>query len=483
MTVADLAARRITSIVQDSRRATPGSLFVCVPGTNAVDYLTQATRNGAVFAIVSTKAGVEAANHAGIGSELWPDNRPEFNRKTCELLSAFYEHPSRTMKVIGVTGTNGKTTTAWLLQSLMSGLVGPTAYLGTLGYQSLAAQLELENTTPFAVELHGLVSQARSEGCLGLAMEVSSHALDERRADCIEFDAAVFTNLTEDHLDHHVTMEAYADAKLRLFTELPKDSAKPFVAALNMDDPYGDYFAEHIQSPILRYGTTPGLDLSAELLSMSVDRMSLRFVHNGEALLESNVHLGGHFNFWNVTSAVAGMLALGYSLEKIAPHLSVLRPVPGRFESLPNESGIGVLVDYAHTPDALLKLLQTARTLTGGRLITVFGCGGDRQTTKRAPMGRIASELSEVSIVTSDNPRTENPVTIAEEIMTGAVPGSDCRMILDREDAIRSAIVQARVGDVVVIAGKGHEEYQIIGREKFPLSDKAIALECLRERS
>jgi UDP-N-acetylmuramyl-tripeptide synthetase len=386
------------------------------------------------------------------------------------------------MRAVAVTGTNGKTTTAWLVRILLEAIEGPSAYLGTLGYLSPKGFEGLENTTPFPIDLYQLVGDAATQGCRGLAMEVSSHALDEHRADFLEFDCAIFTNLTEDHLDYHKTMEAYAEAKLRLFQDFPGYTKKPMVAVINVGDPYGAEYTKKIETPVFRYGTSDGVDLKAELLHLGVSSMRVRFTSRNEGSAESDVQLGGDFNFWNVTSAVAAMVAMGHPLTVVGGHLDKLKPVPGRFEPVINNTGVGVLIDYAHTPDALEKLLGTARKLTTKRLISLFGCGGDRQTTKRAPMGRISSQLADVTFITSDNPRTEDPRLIAEEVQSGALPGRDVRLVIDRKEAILQAIGCAEPGDVVVLAGKGHEEYQIIGREKFHMSDREMAIEALRQR-
>jgi UDP-N-acetylmuramoyl-L-alanyl-D-glutamate--2,6-diaminopimelate ligase len=377
------------------------------------------------------------------------------------------------MKVVGVTGTNGKTTTAWLLRDMMVALGERAGYLGTLGLQVPGEERELSNTTPFAVELYELLDEIHRKRVDSLAIEISSHALFERRSDGIEFNAGVFTNLTQDHLDFHGSMEAYAESKHRLFTQLPAQTDKRFVAAFNIDDPVGARWSVEHNGPSVTYGLKGEADMVVRPLEVKVDRLRLKLEYRGE--IEVEVPLGGNFNVSNCMSAAAGMLALGYDLGAIEKALPKVRPVPGRFEAVPNNRGIGILVDYAHTADALEKLLDSVRELKPKRVITVFGCGGDRDRTKRPKMARTASERSEVTIVTSDNPRTEDPAAIIEEVKVGIVAGKESVAIVDRREAISHAIHLSEPGDVVVIAGKGHENYQIIGRTKHPMDDREIA--------
>ena len=308
-------------------------------------------------------------------------------------------------------------------------------------------------------------------------MEVSSHALDQRRVDGIDFDAAVFTNLTQDHLDYHGTMEEYANAKFRLFRELGGRSGKEFVSALNIDDPYGRLLYKELGGTVISY-STQNADLTGVALEVELERLTLRLTYRGETR-EIEVPLGGSFNVQNCLSAAAGMLSLGFGLQEVAKALPGVRPVPGRFEPVRNDEGIGIIVDYAHTPDALEKLLESVRSLRPSRVVTIFGCGGDRDRSKRPKMGKAASEGSDAVVLTSDNPRTEDPGEILKEIEAGLKPGVPTVTIEDRREAIGQTVKQARPGDVIVIAGKGHETYQIIGREKMPMDDREIAREAL----
>jgi UDP-N-acetylmuramoyl-L-alanyl-D-glutamate--2,6-diaminopimelate ligase len=360
--------------------------------------------------------------------------------------------------------------------------------LGTLGFQTPTTTRDLPNTTPFAVDLYGMLAEARDASVNAMAIEVSSHALDQHRADGLEFDAAVFTNFTQDHLDYHETMEAYAAAKWRLFSAIPGQSDKAFRAAFNVGDELGSQWArryESLGSPI-RFATSETLGpLEIGLLPLSVK------LHEIEGVLGFHDHgvwkpvsrvtipLGGNYNVENAASAAAGMLALGYPVEEIAELLPQVHAVPGRFEAVGNDRGIGVIVDYAHTPDALEKLISSVRELGANRVITVFGCGGDRDRTKRPKMARAASLMSDLTVATSDNPRTEDPQAILNEVSAGIVEGRDHAAIVDRGEAIAYAVGQARQGDVVIVAGKGHETYQIIGHEKIDMDDRDLIRRAL----
>jgi len=493
------------SMTLDSRGAHSGALFVCQAGTvnDSHRFLPDAVDHGAVAAVTHTREGFELALGMGLAAIQLPGDKLEFNQAIWRLCDAFHDHPTRFMKVIGVTGTNGKTTTAWLIRDLLKALGFEAAYLGTLGFHLPHEERPLNNTTPYAVELYNLLAEARAKGVEFLAMEVSSHALAEFRADGVEFDAAVFTNLTQDHLDFHGTMQHYEDAKWRLFSDLPRQSAKPFVGAINVGDPTGACWAE--RGEFLPYALLPADDqlswplremlhsgLAGHVESVGIDHLSLRLGHYGEKEVPASAPLGGLYNAENALSALAGVLACGRAsgvgfdgsegkLAFLASRLEKVRPVPGRFEAVPNDAGIGILVDYAHTPDAIEKLLQAVRPLTTGRVITVFGCGGDRDRSKRPLMAQAADKGSDVVIVTSDNPRTEDPATILSDVMHGIASGKGTA-ILDRGEAVDYAMGLAQPGDVVVIAGKGHENYQIIGREKIHMDDRELAREALTKR-
>jgi UDP-N-acetylmuramoyl-L-alanyl-D-glutamate--2,6-diaminopimelate ligase len=494
----------IEAIVQDSRLAISGALFVCNPGTSSDShaYLPDAKAKGATLAVVWSDGGFGAALALGMGAIQLPEDRIAFNDAVCRLCNTFYDYPTRSMKVVGVTGTNGKTTTAWLIRDMLAALGLRAAYLGTLGFQLPGEERELGNTTPFPVELWTLLAEARDKGVEAIAMEVSSHALAEHRCEYVEFDVGVFTNLTQDHLDFHGSMEEYEAAKLRLFTELPKQTGKKFVGAINVGDSFGEKWAKDLSRPHFsnvpvtfevqsadglpqRHSMQPSVRLYGKPTDVRVDHIDMEVKSPdlpNPSTGKLRVALGGAYNVENCLSAAAGLVALGFSLDGVRESLPHVRPVPGRFEAVPNDAGISILVDYAHTPDALEKLLDAVRPLTEGRVITVFGCGGDRDRTKRPKMAKAASKRSDVTVVTSDNPRTEDPQAILDEVLTGIVPGRESVDIIDRREAIAHAVKIAQPGDVVVIAGKGHENYQIIGRTKYPMDDRELAREALAAR-
>ncbi len=477
----------ITGMVMDSRKAKAGSLFTAMPSKNsdAHSFIPAAQALGATAVLTHSEEGFEAAVASGLAAILVTD----FYEGVWRLAKIAFGNPSASMKIIGVTGTNGKTTTAWLIRDMLVALGVKAGYLGTLGFQIPGEERELSNTTPFCIELNELLAEARDKGVEAMAIEVSSHALAERRVDGIEFDAAVFTNLTQDHLDFHGSMEAYEAAKLRLFTELPKQSGKHFVGAVNVDDPVGRHW-KRMHPTLFAFGLNSNdiYDLHVNAMTVTIDSMHLVVAAPAwKGQLNDDivplVHLGGQYNAENVASAVSGAMTLGLvDPVGLARALSAVRPVPGRFEAVPNDAGIGILVDYAHTPDAVEKLLDAVRPLTKGRIITVFGCGGDRDRTKRPKMAKAASERSDVTVVTSDNPRTEDPQAILDEVLTGIVAGRESVDIIDRREAIAHAIQIAQPGDVVVIAGKGHENYQIIGRTKYPMDDREMARAGLAAR-
>ncbi|MCW5940792.1 MAG: UDP-N-acetylmuramoyl-L-alanyl-D-glutamate--2,6-diaminopimelate ligase [Fimbriimonadaceae bacterium] len=474
----------VLDIVQDSRIAKPGDLFVCMPGhrQDSHGFLGQARERGAVAALVHSSGGLAEAERTGLAAALATDTGVRWSATVGALCKAFFGDPTATMRVVGVTGTNGKTTTAWLVRAALDALGEPAAYLGTLGLATPIGMREIANTTPFSVELHGMIREATSDGARALAMEVSSHALEEDRVAGISFDVGVFTNLTQDHLDYHGTMEAYAAAKRRLF-EAPGRQTKPFVAVLNVGDPTGAAWSREFAAIEVATGSAPApvagnRRLTASPHEVTVDRLELGWTFEG-ATAASRVPIGGTFNVDNAATAMGALLGLGYGLEASAAAMERVLPAPGRFEAVPNDRGFGVLVDYAHTPDALEKLLDAVRALNPRRIVTVFGCGGDRDRTKRPKMARAASERSDVTVVTSDNPRTEDPLAILEDTKAGLVAGRESHAIVDRREAVALAIGLARPGDVVVIAGKGHENYQIIGRTKYPMDDRELVRSAL----
>lgn len=458
-------------VTDDSRLVREGSLYFCLETNQekARAYIEQAWGSGA--------KAIVAAAQTGDKELICPEPREDFKDFVAYLSAAAFGWPSRSLCVIGVTGTNGKTTTAWLLKDILGALGHRSAYIGTLGFGIGDAIVEGENTTPVAPRLQKMLAKARAGGANTVAMEVSSHALADKRADYVEFDAAIFTHLSQDHLDFHGSMEAYEQAKFRLFDALPKQSKKAFTAVLPIEDEVGSRWAQALECNKLTYGESTG-DVEIERQRVSVEEVTVRVRFEGSEV-EATANVGGEFNFRNVSSAVAGALAVGARLTEIPSALAKTKPVPGRFETVSSGNGVSVVVDYAHTPDAVEKLLQAVRASGAGLVTTVFGCGGDRDRGKRPKMVRAAKELSTRVILTSDNPRTENPEQIFEDMRSGIEGAKNVEIIQDRATAIRAAIREAEPGTVVVIAGKGHENYQIIGKEKLPFDDKKIAAEAL----
>ena len=467
----------VTGIAYDSRAVTPGQLFVALRGQHAdgASFARQAIERGAT-AVVSEQAAPDGVH---VPWAIVGDARLAL----AVLAAAFYHDPSREMRVIGITGTNGKTTTAYLIASIFDAAGIRCGMLGTVGYRIGDEVREATRTTPEAPEVQALLREMVDQQCGACAMEVSSHALSLRRVDGIAFAAAIFTNLTRDHLDFHADMDDYFRAKRRLFEMLPRDAP----SLLNLDDPRGATLVEAGGRP-MTYAINRPADVTPGPLSFSLGGLSLD-VHTPRGALHVTSKLVGRPNVYNILAAVSAATALDVPLDSIERGLQSLEGVPGRFEVVSDaRDEVTVVVDYAHTDDALRNLLETARPLAPGRLITVFGAGGDRDRTKRPLMGAVAGRLSDLIVITSDNPRSEDPNRIIEEIQRGITP--DTRRdsaqalltIVDRGAAIAKAIEVARPGDVVLVAGKGHEKYQVIGDHTLPFDDVAVAREALVRR-
>jgi UDP-N-acetylmuramoyl-L-alanyl-D-glutamate--2,6-diaminopimelate ligase len=395
------------------------------------------------------------------------------------LADTLYSAPSRELTIVGVTGTNGKTTTTHFIESIAHANGTPFGIVGTLGAR-LRGKVEepLQHTTPFAHELQQLLARFRAAGAKGAVLEVSSHALALHRVDDVAFDVAVFTNLTQDHLDFHRSFEEYRAAKLRLFEMTAHGPKAPGVGVVNADDPEARTFASAVPR-ILSFGIeNERAMLNASNVTYGPAGTSFRVAALRPAPF--TVRLPGPFNVANAMAALTAAVALDFDVEAIAEGLEALTAVPGRMT--PVAAGdVGVYVDYAHTPDGLRKVLEAARAFTRGRLLCVFGCGGDRDAAKRPIMGAIARQHSDIAIVTSDNPRTEDPEKIIDDIVAGMeqAGGAPYEVIPDRAAAIQRAVASARPGDVVIIAGKGHEPYQLVGSQRIPFSDVAVAREAL----
>ena len=472
------AGVRVTGVRHDSRDVRRGDLFVARAGAHI---------DGSRFIADAVSRGASAvvAAHGALGAErvrvpvVFVDDPAT---ALAYASSAVYGHPSFSLEVVGITGTNGKTTTAHLVRAAVDGALGATTcgLLGTVEQSFGSWRADVEHTTPEADDLARAMGAMHARGATHLAMEVSSHALELGRVRAIRFRAAAFANLTQDHLDFHGSMEAYARAKARLFMDLG-----PGAAVLNVDDPFGRDLAARVKAVLVRVSACPGAAADIVPRQLHVDARGIDAVVRtpaGEVHLRSGL-LGAH-NLDNLLLALGIAHALDLELTRAADALSQAPAVPGRLERC-DASGddVMVLVDYAHTPDALARVLVTVRALSVGRVLCVFGCGGDRDPTKRGSMGEVVGERADVAIVTSDNPRTENASAIADAVIRGVrAAGCEPLVELDRRKAIDLAVRSAKQGDVVLIAGKGHEDYQIVGAEKLPFSDRMEARRALEAR-
>jgi UDP-N-acetylmuramoyl-L-alanyl-D-glutamate--2,6-diaminopimelate ligase len=470
----------VTDVSHDSRQAGPGVLFTAIRGAllDAHKFIPQVMTAGAVGVISEQERPQDFQ-----GGWLQVEN---VRRAMAPAAAEVHGHPSRELQLVGITGTNGKTTTAYLIASIPEAAGEPVAMTGTVEYRIGVDRRKAERTTPEATDMQRLLRQAVGVGCRTAVMECSSQAMDFHRCDALDYAVAVFSNLTRDHLDYHVTMENYWYAKRRLFDG--RLGSKPRTSVINVDDPYGVELADELERGglrVIRYALQAEADVTARAPEFSLDgmRFQLRTPAGDREFLSPLV---GPPHVYNTLAAVASGLALGYDLEVITGALAKCAGAPGRFERVTHQGDFAVVVDYAHSDDALLNVLRTARQVTKGRIITVFGCGGDRDSSKRAPMGEAAGSLSDVVILTSDNPRTEDPQCILADAEVGIQKtGKPYQKIADRREAIYESIAQARSQDLVLIAGKGHEDYQIIGREVFHFDDKEVAREalaCQRER-
>ncbi|HSL23011.1 MAG TPA: UDP-N-acetylmuramoyl-L-alanyl-D-glutamate--2,6-diaminopimelate ligase [Vicinamibacterales bacterium] len=467
----------VKAVAYDSRRVERGSVFVAMRGERAdgTAFAQQAVTRGAVAVVA------EAANP---GLPVPWIAVPDARRAIAELSAAFYRYPSASMQVIGITGTNGKTTTSYLLQSIFEAAGLQCGRIGTVGYSVAGKEREALHTTPEAPDLHGLLREMLDGGTRACAMEVSSHALSLRRVDAMRFAAAIFTNLTRDHLDFHGNMESYFDSKRRLFEMLQPDAP----SIINLDDAKGSALAQVSRRPVT-YAIENMADVTPESIEVSIDGVTFQ-VRSPRGGVRVRSRLVGRPNVYNILSAVAAALALDLPVGSIEQGVENLRDVPGRFQVVSGaEDDVRVVVDYAHTDDALRNLLETARPLAEGRIITVFGCGGDRDRTKRPLMGAVAARLSDVVVLTSDNPRSEDPDRIIDDIQRGIAAGArsgakalQLLTIPDRRGAIDRAMKEARPGDLVLVAGKGHERTQTIGNRVLPFDDVEVARLALARR-
>ena len=474
----------ITGVTHDSRAVAPGVIFVAIRGqrTDGASFAQEAVRRGAA-AIVSETAEPAALDTPWLRT---PDARVAL----AELAGVVYDKPSESLTVVGVTGTNGKTTTTYLLAAVFDAAEMPCGRIGTVTVRvgpDPADERDASHTTPEAPEVQRLLREMVDRGCRACAMEVSSHALALQRVAGVRFAAGIFTNLTRDHLDFHVDMQQYFAAKRKLFEMLPAGAP----SIVNVDDRWGQDLAASLPR-VITYGLQRPADVRAVSVQSSLEGLAFQ-AETPEGALSIRSPLVGRPNVYNILGVIAAAIGLGLKPRAIEAGIARLDGVPGRFQVVSaGPDDVRVVVDYAHTDDALKNLLETARPLTQGRLITVFGCGGDRDRTKRPLMGTVAARLSDLVVLTSDNPRSEDPIRIIEEIKLGIVPPADpsapkraATPLLvnpDRRLAIEQAIRSAKPGDLVIIAGKGHERYQVIGSRTLPFDDVEVAQAALAER-
>lgn len=486
----DSRDREVSDVAHDSRKVKNGSLFVAVRGFNADGhrFISQAVEQGAVAVITEENAVREAGISVPVITV--PDSRKALAR----VADIFYGHPSGRLKLVGITGTKGKTTTSYLVKSVIEAAGHRTGLIGTIAYRVGDKTYPAPNTTPESLELQKLLSEMVSGGAEYCVMEVSSHALALGRTDGCVFESAIFTNLGHDHLDFHKDQAAYLESKLLLFSVLGPGKT----GVINADDPAADTIPARTKADMLTFGFSERADIRpVDTIGLGIEGLSFT-VKTPRGVVDVSSPLVGNHNVYNILAATGAGLSLGFSPETVARGIASMTAVPGRMEKVDEGQPFGVIVDYAHTEESLERLLESVREIKGKRTITVFGCGGDRDRTKRPKMGAVALRGSDIVLVTSDNPRSEDPLSIIREVESGMsqgvkMPATEERLqtapgrtfysvIPDRREAIGRAIRIAEPGDVVVLAGKGHEDYQIIGNEKIHFDDREAAREEIRRR-
>lgn len=467
----------IESVVYDSRKVQEGSLFIAVKGlvSDGHDYIPQVIESKAAAVLIDNNKYNDFKNK-------YPETIFVSAKNTrfalSEVSAFFYGEVSKKIPVIGITGTNGKTSTTYMLESIFKEAGRNPGVMGTINYRWKNTVKNAPNTTPESLDIHNLMKEMYDDGVDVIIMEVSSHGLDLGRVDDIDFEGAVFTNLTQDHLDYHKSFEEYYLAKRKLFDLLEKSSREKKFAVINTDGEWGlklKKYCHDLNFPSYSYSGKEGADFSPvdSFTKVTIDGVSFKLNKMSESI---SMNMAGYFSLYNAVAASAAALLSGVEQSFVRKGLENLKTVPGRFDRIKSKLGFGVIVDYAHTDDALVKLLESAGDVTENKLITVFGCGGDRDRKKRPLMGRAACSMSDIAIVTSDNPRTEDPLSIIKDIEEGIADYKDIYTVIsDREQAIEKAVSIASDGDVIVIAGKGHEDYQIIGKDKIHFDDKEIA--------
>ncbi len=457
----------LTGVCSNSKCVVPGNLFIAKKGLthNAANFIPEAIAAGAVAIITDF--------YDPLLSDVVQILHPSPADIESEVAAAFYQYPASKLFTVGVTGTNGKTTTTYLIKHLFDFLGTPCGLIGTVEWIVGAQTLPATHTTPDILTNQKLFHEMCSNGLFAVAMEVSSHALNQKRVQGIHFDVGVFSNLTHDHLDYHKSMEHYATAKAQLFKQSK-------VAVVNHDSPWHAWMLQDCKASIITYGVDQPSDLMAQNIVLSEKGIECILAYRGEKQ-KFQINLIGRFNLYNFLAAVGVGLARGFSLTEICSAMQAFRAVRGRLERVENPYGYQIYVDYAHTDDALKNVLTTLREIVRGKLITVFGCGGDRDPSKRCKMAAVSEKFSDETIVTSDNPRNEDPEAILREVLTGFSPHFHPHVHLDRKEAIVQALNLAKPEDIVLIAGKGHEMYQIFAHKTIDFDDRKVALDALEK--
>lgn len=462
----------ITGICSNSKFVSPGNLFIARRGLHehGEKYIAEAIASGAI-AIATDIANPFLKNITQI-------IHPDVALIEGMLAANYYQFPSDELFMVAITGTNGKTTTSFLVKHLLDRLKKPSGLIGTIEYIMGSHRYPATRTTPDVISNHKMLREMVLQNCKACVMEVSSHALTQNRVENIHFDVSIFTNLTLDHLDYHETMEAYAHAKNKLFLTCNKKKERKKIAVINADSPWSAKIIEGSTFEILTYGieSNGSIDVKAENIQLSKESTLFNLIYHGKSY-PCKSYLTGRFNVYNYLAAISVGLAKGESVEKLIDIMSTAKSPSGRLEPVPNEINRTIYVDFAHSDDALKNVLETLNELKTKRIITVFGCGGDRDSTKRPKMGAIAEKFSDFTIVTSDNPRSENPEIICKDICKGFIQQKNYEIVVDRMEAIQRAIDLSHEGDIILIAGKGHEAYQIFAHHTIEFDDRKVVLE------
>lgn len=464
----------VRGISCDSRRVSDGFIFVAIKGVNqdGYNFISEAVSRGAKAVVI--QFNLEKSQFTDKVTFIEVKNT---RKALAELVAAFYGNPSRKIKVIGITGTNGKTTTAYLIEALLKQAGRDCAVFGTVNYRFKEKIIPAQNTTPGAQELQAILQEISALDIGYAVMEVSSHALDQDRILGINFQTAVFTNLTQDHLDYHKTMEAYFRAKARLFEDIQPDS----LAVINNDDEYGRILQKSTKAKVVTYGIKNSSSVLAKNLKFDFTQTEFILEIAGQKAKIRTPLIGRH-NVYNILAAVSWALNEGWDLSLIQAAMEKFDSVPGRLERIDTNRGFSVFVDYAHTEDALKNVIAALREIVKERIILVFGCGGERDRTKRPKMGRIVSELADYAVITDDNPRSEDPCGIISDIEKG-INKNNYSIVPDRREAIKKSLQLAQAGDVVLVAGKGHENYQILKNKTIHFDDCEVIRECLKQKN